>query len=217
MTDQPPADDRRSTTRDERVVLVDDTGHAIGAALKAHVHHRATPLHLAFSCYVFDNERRLLVTQRAFNKHTFPGVWTNTVCGHPTPGEDVADAVVRRAQQELGIVIDGLRLVIPAFRYRAVMDNGVTENELCPVFVGSSITQPDVDHDEVAAVDWILWSTFASDVLEERRPVSHWCVEQVKTLVRLGPDPLAWSPRPCSELPPAALRPTETLTGTEDD
>jgi isopentenyl-diphosphate delta-isomerase len=107
-------------------------------------------------------------------------------------------------RQEVGITVRGLRLVLPHFRYRAVMSNGVTENELCPVFVGSAAEPPDADPDEVSELEWAPWSTFADDVLNSRRGVSQWCVEQVESLVRLGPDPLAWSPRPWSELPPAA-------------
>ena len=77
------------------------------------MHHASTPLHLAFSCYVLDESGRLLVTRRALSKATFPGVWTNTCCGHPAPGEAIEDAVVRRVGQELGITLHDLRLVLP--------------------------------------------------------------------------------------------------------
>ena len=106
-------------------MLLDETGHAIGSAPKLTIHHAETPLHLAFSCYVFDPAGRLLVTQRALGKATFPGVWTNSLCGHPAPGEDVPQAVLRRAEQELGLRLGDLQLVLPAFRYQAAMPNGV--------------------------------------------------------------------------------------------
>ena len=166
----------------EEVVLLDEEGRATGTAPKREVHHAATPLHLAFSCYVFDDRHRLLVTRRALHKPTWPGAWTNTACGHPAPGEPLAEAVRRRVQQELGIGLDDLRLVLPAFRYRAVMEDGTVENEMCPVLVATTSDAVRPDPDEVAEAAWTPWAGFRADVLEARREVSPWCRQQVAAL-----------------------------------
>ena len=187
-------------TAREEVVLLDETGSAIGTAAKSEVHHDRTPLHLAFSCYVLDEQGRLLVTQRAAHKLTFGGVWTNSACGHPAPGEPIADAVRRRVQQELGLSLDDLRLVLPGFRYRAEM-NGVVENEMCPVFVATTRDAVRLDPEEVDDHEWVDWATFRTEVLDGSREISPWCVEQVTAL----PADLAGAtPADAAQLPSAA-------------
>lgn len=171
---------------DERVVLLAKDGTPIGTAAKSEVHHRDTPLHLAFSCYIFDPQGRLLVTRRAWSKRTWPGVWTNSCCGHPAPGEVSADAVLRRVTQELRTEIDELRVVLPDFRYRAVMADGIVENEVCPVYVA---TCPDPaslspDPSEVSEHAWVDWLEFREEVLSGRREVSPWCRLQLAELAR---------------------------------
>jgi isopentenyl-diphosphate delta-isomerase len=185
----------------EQVVLLDDEGNAIGTADKAGVHHAHTPLHLAFSCYVFDVRGRLLLTQRALHKTTWPGVWTNSLCGHPAPGEPLDAAVRRRAVQELGLALGEVRLVLPAFGYRALMGNGVVENELCPVFTAATDEPPVAVADEVADTAWVPWAEFRSTVLDGTRDVSPWCREQVAALPE---DPLDAAEADWSLLPPAA-------------
>ena len=190
---------------EELVVLVSPDGEAIGTAPKATVHHADTPLHLAFSVYLLDDAGSLLVTQRALAKATFPGVWTNSACGHPAPGEPVEDAVGRRARDELGLDVHDLRLVLPRFSYRAEMD-GVVEWELCPVLVGrvSGVAPlPSRDPAEVEATEWVAWREFAADVLSGRRHVSTWCREQVAELAALGADPADWPTADAADLPPA--------------
>ncbi|MFW6773612.1 isopentenyl-diphosphate Delta-isomerase [Nocardioides sp. CPCC 205120] len=179
----------QSPVEEDLVVLVDDDGTPRGTAPRVGVHSTTTPLHLAFSCHLLDRDGRLLMTRRALVKRTWPGVWTNSYCGHPRPGEDVADAVRRYGRRELGVDVHDVRPVLPQFRYRAVDASGVVENEICPVFVARTDDALRPDPDEVAEHAWArvedVWATV------ERAPwaLSPWFVEQVAAL---GADPAAY-------------------------
>lgn len=163
----------------ELIVLVDDAGRPIGTAPKLASHHRDTPLHLAFSSYVFDAEGRFLLTRRALGKKTWPGIWTNSCCGHPAPAEAVEDAVRRRLRDELGLDAVELVPLLPDFRYWAELD-GVVENEICPVFGVRVDTDPVPNRDEVEEYRWVAWA----DVLAGDLPfdLSPWCRLQLDQL-----------------------------------
>ena len=92
-------------------------------------------------------------------------------------------------------------LVLPGFRYRAVMDNGVTENEMCPVFVATTRDTVRADPEEVEDHRWVDWTSFRASVLDRSRAISVWCLEQV---VALPADPLSAPAARPGDLPPAA-------------
>ena len=123
----------------ELVVLVDKQNNQIGTADKDTVHTKTTPLHRAFSLFLFNSKNELLLTKRSSAKKTFPGVWTNTVCGHPAPEESTTDAAKRRLKDELGIT--GVDIAeVSMFQYRASDQNGIVENEICPITVGTYLS-----------------------------------------------------------------------------
>lgn len=165
----------------EQIVLLSEAGKPIGAAPKLASHHSNTPLHLAFSAYVFNKKGELLLTRRAKNKKVFPGVWTNSCCGHPAPEESVSDAVARRLGHELGLTPSSIRLALPDYRYRASM-NGVVENEICPVYIVGVDDDPKPNNDEVGAWEWISWQDFRHRISLEPNQFSPWCREQSEQL-----------------------------------
>ena len=126
----------------EQVVLLDDEGRPIGTAPKSSVHGTDTALHLAFSCHVVNEDGQILVTRRALGKRTWPGIWSNSFCGHPKPAEPVLTAVHRRAEYELGLTLTDIRLALPLFRYRATDANGIVEHEVCPVYTARAEANP---------------------------------------------------------------------------
>lgn len=168
----------------ELVVLADENGKPAGTALKATVHTENTPLHFAFSNYLLDEHGRLLMTRRALSKRAWPGVWTNSCCGHPGPGESNEHALRRRASQELGIEPDAIRdvqAVLPQFQYRAVDSSGVVEWEICPVHVSRLATghRPEPLPEEVDSFEWIDPAELFSAVDAAPFAFSPWLVEQL--------------------------------------
>jgi isopentenyl-diphosphate delta-isomerase len=166
-------------TLTELVVLLDDSGHPIGTADKATVHTTETPLHLAFSCHIFNDDGDVLITRRALTKKTWPGVWTNSACGHPGPGESMEDAIRRRAADELGLHLSEVTMVLPDFRYRAVDASGVVENEVCPVFVAKAVGEPAPIAAEVCELQWVNPTALANAVADTPFVFSPWLVDQM--------------------------------------
>jgi isopentenyl-diphosphate delta-isomerase len=166
----------------EQVVLLDNDGNVLGAADKATVHTTKTPLHLAFSCHVFDPEGRVLVTRRALSKATWAGVWTNSFCGHPAPDERVEDAIARRASAELGITVGDLTLVLPDFRYRAIDASGIVENEICPVYRAISTDAVHANPDEVSEWEWVDPASLTAAASAAPYAFSPWLVWQLQQL-----------------------------------
>jgi isopentenyl-diphosphate delta-isomerase len=147
----------------ELVILLEEDGLVVGISPNATVHHTDTPLHLAFSCYLFD-------------RHS------------------------QRVRAEVGVRADGARLLLPRFRYRAVMPDGVVENEICPLLVATSADPSAPDPDEVDEARRVGWAEFRAGVLNGSREISPECREQVE---QLPEDPLAAEPQPCLALRPA--------------
>ncbi|WNB87631.1 isopentenyl-diphosphate Delta-isomerase [Cellulomonas sp. ATA003] len=166
------------------VVLLDESGGHIGVADKAEVHTPSTPLHLAFSCHVLDEEGRVLVTRRALSKRTWPGVWTNSFCGHPGVDEPMEDAVARRGLQELGLTLTDVELVDPDFRYRATDASGIVENEICPIYFARTTQAPAANPDEVMDLAWVAPADLVRAVEAAPWAMSPWLVS---SLDRIAP------------------------------
>lgn len=167
----------------ELLVLLDPDGTPIGHREKREVHGVDTPLHLAFSCYLLDGDGRVLVTRRALEKQAWPGVWTNSFCGHPAPGETMEVAIRRRARQELGAEIDALRVRLPDFRYRAVDASGIVENEICPVYTATVSGPIRPEPSEVIEWEWVEPEVLFRSVLGTPFAFSPWLRAQLPGLI----------------------------------
>lgn len=180
------------TAAPELVVLVNEQREPIGELPKSLAHHADTPLHLAFSLYLLDEEGRLLMTRRALSKLTWPGVWTNSCCGHPGPGEPMEDAITRRVRSELGLRVAGINCALPDFAYRARDASGVWENEICPVFFATVHPSAHLRPNPGEVMEW-AWRDWEDVVVATKAApfaFSPWAVDQVAQLAQL-PDPFA--------------------------
>ena len=168
----------------ELVVLVDEVNNVIGTADKNTVHTKNTPLHRGFSVFIFNSKKLLLLTRRALTKKTFPGVWTNTVCGHSGPGESVGAAAKRRLNDELGL--NNVNLTqIASYRYRFADQNGIVENEICPVLIGYSDIDPQPNKTEVVSWKWMAWQEFLQEINQNPEKYSPWCVEEAQLIAKV--------------------------------
>jgi isopentenyl-diphosphate delta-isomerase len=169
----------------EQIVFVTEDGiptGEIGPKLESHT--LDTKLHLAFSCYIFrHSDDKFLVTQRALSKKVWPGVWTNSVCGHPAPSEPIEDAIRRRAAYELGIEsLDNITCVLPKYRYKTPPYNGIIENEFCPVFMAYASTDVQPNTEEVEAHMWLDWKEYVQMLYDDNMDVSYWAKDQYRQL-----------------------------------
>src|SRR5437868_15000164 len=126
------------------VILVNEQNNPIGTMPKLEAHHAATPLHRGFSLFLFNTRGELLLQQRSKKKKTWPGVWSNSVCGHPMLDETPINAASRRLTFELGIHDATVTMMLPDYRYRFMKD-GIVENECCPVMAGVTSGKPATD------------------------------------------------------------------------
>lgn len=166
----------------DQVVLLDDDGRAIGTAPKSSVHGTDTALHLAFSCHVVNADGDVLVTRRALDKRTWPGVWTNSFCGHPRPDEPMLAAVRRRADHELGLTLSDIELALPLFRYRATDASGIVEHEICPVYTARADRDPVLNPLEVVDAQWVEPGALAASIAATPWAFSPWLVLQAEQL-----------------------------------
>lgn len=132
----------------EEVILVDEKNNEIGVAEKMDAHRKGV-LHRAISVFILNSNNELLLQRRAVSKYHSGGLWTNTCCSHPRPGETALEAANRRLIEEMGMSCELKEIY--QFQYRAELDNELTEHELDHVFVGYSDDSPILNPEEADA------------------------------------------------------------------
>ena len=161
-----------SASGDDVVVLVDPGDAVVGVAPKIEA-HREGRLHRAVSVVLFDHQGRMLMQRRADEKYHSGGLWSNTCCGHPRPGESVEDAARRRLRDELGIEDCEVKRV-DQFMYFADLEGGLVEHELDHVVVGSWNGTVEPDPREVSETRWIERDRLLAELIEAPGRYTAW-------------------------------------------
>ena len=164
---------------EELVILVDTNDSPIGQMEKLEAHQKGE-LHRAFSIFIFNTKGELLLQQRALDKYHSGGLWTNTCCSHPRPGEDNLAAANRRLKEEMGMKAN----LTPAFsfKYRAEFESGLIEHEYDHVFFGKSDLLPVINKEEVEQYKYINLDTLKQELLLYPDHYTPWlkiCLEKV--------------------------------------
>ncbi|MBP6303435.1 MAG: isopentenyl-diphosphate Delta-isomerase [Bacteroidia bacterium] len=155
----------------EQVILVNESDEPIGEMEKMLAHEQGV-LHRAFSVFIFNAKGEVLLQQRALSKYHSPGLWTNTCCSHPRPGETTEQAAHRRLKEEMGF--DCTLQHKFSFIYKVQFDNGLYEHELDHVYTGVYEEEPSINPDEVNTFKWMKWEQLLEDVNKNMADYTFW-------------------------------------------
>ena len=156
---------------EEFVVLVDEFDHAIGEMNKMEAHRKGA-LHRAISVLVFNNRHELMLQQRSLAKYHSPGLWTNTCCSHPRPGEATPMAAHRRLKEEMGFECQLNKSF--DFIYRTEFENGLIEYEFDHVYIGYYDRDPIVNPDEANGFKWLPANELLKDIRSNPASYTVW-------------------------------------------
>lgn len=155
----------------ELVVLVDQNDNELGVMEKMQAHVEAR-LHRAFSVFIFNENGQLMLQQRAFSKYHSPGLWSNTCCSHPRPGEETKDAAHRRLVEEMGFDCDFEEAF--SFVYKAPFSNDLTEHEFDHVFIGVTDKLPVLNREEAEDFRFATIEQIRNEMNEDPEKFSVW-------------------------------------------
>lgn len=165
----------------ESLILVDHDDREIGHLSKRDCHTGTGTLHRAFSLFVFNSDRELLLQQRAPGKLLWPGFWSNSCCSHPRADESMSLAIDRRLDQELGIRAD--LTFVYKFVYQASFEAAGSEHELCSVFVGVSESPIAANPTEISACRFVPMAEVAAAIATDPGSYTPWFRLEWETLL----------------------------------
>ncbi len=163
--------------KQDYVILVDTNDNEIGTMQKMEAHQKAQ-LHRAISVFICNPDGDWLLQRRALHKYHSKGLWTNTSCSHPFPGESSLDAANRRLWEEMGLKADLVEIF--SFTYKEMLDNELTENELDHVFFGITNDKPDINTNEVNDWKYVTFNELEADIKKNPENYTVWFLKIFK-------------------------------------
>jgi len=166
-------------TEEEKVILVNESDEQLGLMAKMEAHEKGV-LHRAFSVFLFNDKKELLLQRRAVTKYHSPGLWTNTCCSHPRNGENVMEAANRRLMEEMGIMAELEQKF--SFIYHAELDQNLIEHELDHVLIGNFNGTPLLNPEEASEWKFLNLEDVKKDVSTSPNDYTEWfkiCLDRV--------------------------------------
>ncbi len=158
-------------TPEPLIILVDQNDNELGFAPKMEAHFRGL-MHRAISVFIFNSKKEWLIQQRALSKYHTPGLWSNTCCSHPMPGESNIEAANRRLKEEMGLSTNISEIF--TFTYYHQFQNGLIENEFDHIFIGFTDELPIINLDEVADYKYIDFVSLDKEINTHPDHYTYW-------------------------------------------
>lgn len=158
----------------QSLILVDNQDNPIGIMDKLEAHLKGL-LHRAFSIFIWNQKRELLIHKRAPNKYHSANLWTNTCCSHPQPNEATMDAAIRRLQEEVGFSTNLQHRF--HFIYKTKLENNLIEHELDHVFIGEYNEDFTPNPDEISETRWISIENLKNELETSPDNFTYWFKE----------------------------------------
>lgn len=168
----------------EPLILVDSHDQPVGELNKADCHRAGGTLHRAFSLFIFNDKKELLIQQRAQSKPLWGNYWSNSCCSHPRVGETTDLAIARRSQEELGFATE--MEFVYKFEYTAHFEDQGTEHELCSVYIGHYNGQPNINSEEISNFRWVSPAEVNTILVNDEALTTPWFAMEWEQLQRRG-------------------------------
>ena len=167
---------------DNKLIIVDSNDNILGFEEKEKCHDGNGILHRAFSVFVFNDKKELLIQQRSKLKRLWPLYWSNTCCSHPRLNENLIESAEKRLKEECGISCKLKELY--KFQYSAKYKGKGSENEICSVFIGRLSNAQDIaiNPKEIADFKWIKIDNLKKDIEENPDKYTPWFKIEIEKL-----------------------------------